>query len=532
MDKAVNSTLQFDVLLNMIIPVGESGRHFKHHLPIWKSGQEALLRKEFLRLEAMISMLKKHKPAVEQFRNALADIPWLPQTLKAMPERPLHLHECFELKKLVYYALQLKELCSKHNLTRLYPFPDLEKPYALLDPEHRHSPSFALSSAFDPKLAQYLAQLQDLQLTKRQTEHQLMKTAQKSLHLSQTTATIVISRLQTAKLKSLSQSPYYQLADENFANLTFKLKDSKQLITLKKQISLLTTRLSKTEEVVLKSLSKKLKSHAKAINRTAELICKLDWDYAKAIFAIQHNCVIPILSSKIQLRIPQAVNLPLKQHLTASGRNYQPIDLLFSSGLNVLTGPNMGGKTTALITAGQICLMAKYAIPIPAGEAELCLFDNVWFNRDSTHEENLSSFGREIVSLSNILKKKGRNLLLMDELAKGTNPAEGEVILIAVLDYAKKLPCLTLAATHFDKPAYLKSAAHYAIKGIDLKTLSKLITPTENNLKEQLNLLNTLMDYSLIKLSKSTKPPQNAIPIAQALGLPEEIIQKALHLIK
>jgi len=531
MDKTVNSALQFDLVLNLIEPVGESGRHFKHHLTFRKPGQEASLRKEFLRLEVFISALNKNKQAVEQFRSALIDLPWLPQTLKALQDRPLFLHECFELKKLLYYALQLKQLCQKHGLAKHYPFPDLDKPYALLDPEHKNSPSFALSAAFDPKLAQYITHLQDLQLAKRQAEAQLMQTAQKALHLNKATDVLVVSRLQTAKLNKLQKSSYYLLAEENFANLTFKLKDTKQLTTLKKQISALTSKLAKVEDTVLTSLSKKLKTHAKALSQTAELVGKLDWDYAKAVFAIRYNCVIPKLCNKLQLNITQAVNLPVQLNLTQSGRNYQPVDLCFSNRLNVLTGPNMGGKTTALKTAGLLCLLAQHAIPVPAGEAELCLFDHIWYNQDGETQENLSSFGREIVSLANILKKKGRNLLLLDELAKGTNPVEGEAILVAVLDYVRKLPCLTLAATHFDQPALLKQASQYAIKGIDTKALAGLFKTSDTSLNEQLDLLNSMMDYSLIKLSAQTKPPQNAIPVAEILGLPSEIIARASELL-
>ena len=532
MDKAVNSSLQFDLILNLIEPVGESGRHQSHHLHAYKPGQEASLRKDFTRLEALISTLKQNKKTTEQFRSTLVDIPWLPQTLKALSERTLFLHECFELKKLLYYALQLKELCHKHGLDKYYPFPALDKPYALLDPEHKNSPAFTLNAAFDPKLAKYIGQLQDLQLIRRQAKSQLMQTAQKALKLSNPVDVIVVSRAQTAQVNKLSKSSFYHLADENFANLTYKLKDTKQLTTIKTHISSLTVKLAKAEEAVLAALSKKLKTHAKAVIQTAELICMLDWDYAKVVFAIHHNCIIPKLSSKTQLKIDQAVNLPILLSLTESKRNYQPVDLHFSTQLNVITGPNMGGKTSALKTVGQLCMMAQYAIPLPAKEVELCLFDNIWYNHNSSSVENLSSFGREIVSLGNVLKKKGRNLLLLDELAKGTNPVEGEAILIAVLDYVRKLPCLTLAATHYDKPAQLRIVSHYAIKGIDVKALAGHFKTTEANLNAQLDLINSLMDYSMIKLAGKTKPPQNAIPIAEVLGLPDEIIQAALRIMQ
>jgi len=305
------------------------------------------------------------------------------------------------------------------------------------------------------------------------------------------------------------------------------LKDNKQLAETRKQISALSAQITKTEEAVLKSLSKKLNAYHPALIQTAELVQKLDWDYAKAVFAVRYNCCIPKITNKLQVYAKQAANLPVKFSQAEKNRRYQPVDLEFNNTLNIITGPNMGGKTTALKTIGQLCLLAQYAVPLPAKEAEICLFDNVWYNQELEGGENLSSFGKEIVSLSAILRKKGKTLFLFDELAKGTNPVEGEAILTAVLDYVKSLSCLCLAATHYDIAKNVKTAVQYAIKGIDIKALKKLSNIDKQSLEKQLDLINQLMDYSLIKLTGKAAPPQNAIPIAEILGLPEDIITKA-----
>jgi DNA mismatch repair protein MutS2 len=523
MDRLLSETLQFNQILDLLEPAGEAGRYHKHHLVSWKPGQENLLRKEYKRLEQLLAALSSDRKLANQLHSALSETPWLPLTLKALTERPLLLHECFEIKQLVYYSRQLKQLCHRHKLDKQYPFPDLDNLYALLDPDGQKSPAFTLSPAYDTRLAGYINRMQDLQQTKRQQEQQLLQEAQRSLHLNAPRLEIVVSRLQAKELHKLQESDFYYLADENFANLTFRLKDTPALATLKRKISALAIKLAVMEEEVLLKLSKKLANFSPDLLRIAEQVRRLDWDLAKAGFALKYCCCLPAISRKIQVSATQAVNLPVQLSLATSHRIYQPLDLRFTTSLSVLTGPNMGGKTTALKTAGQLCLLARYALPVPAKEAELCLYDNLWYNRVTEGDENLSSFGREIVSLVSALQKKGRSLFLLDELAKGTNPTEGEAILLAVLQYLANRDCLTLAATHYEQPARLAAATQYAIQGIDIKQLGKFSSADKSALEGQLDLLNQLMDYSLIRLSGKTKPPLNAIPIAQALGLPEEI---------
>lgn len=531
MDKALINSLEFNNILDLIQPSGENGKQMKYHLAAYKPGSENELIRQYQRLEHLIQSLYQDKKLQEQINSALSLAPLLNTTLKAVAERPLLLHECFELKKLIYYAIILRQSCEQAGLIKHYPFPHLNKVFAVLDTDQTQSPVFAISGSYSKKLAVYLGKLQDLQLKQRQIEHNLQTQAQQELGLKHPISTVVVSRLDTAKVKLFSKSKSFILVDENFANLTFKLKDNRELTALKKRVLILQTRLNKAEEAVLISISKQLRSQIKSILMTVEIIKLLDWDFAKAMFALKYNAIIPKINRSNKVIIQQAVCLPLQASMAEHKRKYQPLDLHFSHSVNVITGPNMGGKTTALKTLGQMVLLTQYALPIPAQKASVCLFDNIWFNHDEKASENLSSFGREIVSLAAILKKKGKSLLLLDELAKGTNPQEGEAILTAVLRYLTGKPCLSVAATHFDKPAHIKKAVQFAIKGIDIQQLEQLEDIDKATLHAQMDLFNNLMDYSLVKLSVKDAPPLNAIPIADILGLPEAIINEARKLL-
>jgi len=531
MEAGLRSLFGFDRVLNLIEPSGETGKFLRHNLPVWKPGQEALLKKEYARLQTLLDSLKAGKKLSGQLHSCLVNLNRLPLTLKALEERPLSLPELFEVKKLTHYVLLLRKLCTQANLLPHYPLPDLAVLYEILDPDRLETPAFSLSPAFDPKLAKLLGQKQELLLALREEEEDLLNQARTAIGLNKTVRELVVSRSQTALLSKLQSTSFYSLISENFANLTFQLADSPALLKLRRQLSSLETRLATTEEDVLAKLSRKVRPFAKSLAQATEIAALLDWDFAKARFTNTYNCTLPNIITACRIRLDKAVNLPVRMALESSGRRYQPLDLDFSAPLNVLTGPNMGGKTTALLSLGLLCTMAQHALPLPAAFAELPLFDTIWFNQDGLQVENLSSFGREIVSLTAVLQKKGRTLLLLDELAKGTNPAEGEALLTAILAHCAAMPGITLAATHFDQPARLPQAKQFAIKGIETASLKQLLQSIPADPEAQISLLNRLMDYNLAKQTAKSKPPRNAISIAAGLGLPAEIIQSAQNLL-
>jgi dsDNA-specific endonuclease/ATPase MutS2 len=527
MDKLTAKALHSDAILAWIQPAGELGRHYKLSLPVYKPGQETLLKHEYDRLAAFISILQQNPSLQHELEAVLSHLAWLPNTIRALSERSLYLHECFELKQYAYYASRLCEICTKSGLDQLYRLPDLSKAMQLLDPENTLVPTFQLSAGFDQRLGKLIAKLQSLQLQRRHLEKELAEQARQTLGLTRSQSEVVISRLQTEQVKLFAKSAYYRLSSENFANLTFKLQDNPALKQLRHRIELLTQKLKAAEERALTRLSIRLRSQVRTFSSSISTFSRLDWDFAKVIFALRCAGCIPVITKKTSIAIYRAENLFVKHSFEESERKYQPLDLVFSGSVNVLTGPNMGGKTTALVTLGQMCLLSSMAIPLPAKTASLPLFDHIWFNQEDAGQVSLSSFGREVVSLSAVLKKKGRQLLLIDELAKGTNPVEGEAILSALLVYLKEHTCFCLATTHYEQPAHLPFVHQFAIRGVDIAALSKLSQNTAHNLTISLQNLNQIMDYSLVALRRKQAPPQTAIAIAAALGLPTAIIELA-----
>ena len=428
----------------------------------------------------------------------------------------LSIHEIFELKSFVWHYQSLRAYMIETEVLS-YGIPDLNEVFELLDPDGGKIPYFRLSVAYSKKLAELDGVRQTLSLKLKHQRHELLSQAREMLDLPQLKEEFVLSRQQHDLINKISDSKYFVLNRESVANLGFTLADNDETNELKRQIAETNQALSSEEDKVLEQLSNKISEHYPALDKAVQTVKELGWDYALADFALRYDCCIPRLGDEIKLKGVR--NLPLQLSLEADKRPYQKLDLSFDKAANLITGPNMGGKTSILKCLAQCTFLLKKAIPLPAESATMPLYDFVYYNH-ATQTDSLSSFGAEVVDFTRALQQSGRGLFLLDEFAKGTNPREGEALATAVISYLVQSPHSTIAATHFSAPATLKMVSQYQIKGID----SSFDHYQDDDLDKRLIALASAMDYSLISVSASKSVPMNALKIARILGLPDEIL--------
>lgn len=117
----------------------------------------------------------------------------------------------------------------------------------------------------------------------------------------------------------------------------------------------------------------------------------------------------------------------------------------------IITGPNTGGKTVGLKTAGLLALMAQSGIPIPASRMEMPVFDAVLADIGDYQsiEQNLSTFSAHVTNIDRLSRTAtAQSLVLLDELGSATDPEEGAALAVAIAEHFLKIGCFTIISTH------------------------------------------------------------------------------------
>jgi DNA mismatch repair protein MutS2 len=280
---------------------------------------------------------------------------------------------------------------------------------------------------------------------------------------------------------------------------------------------------------VLRRLSAEVGRVAKPLTYAIDILAKFDLVTAKAKFSRDYQMYAPEINEDGRLWLRQARH-PLLMNLFRSPpnptsstdpdpalveppREVVPIDvrLGFSFNLLIVTGPNTGGKTVCLKTAGLLCLMAQSGMHIPAGEgSNLPIFHAVLadIGDEQSLEQSLSTFSSHVSRIASILKQAdGKSLVLLDELGAGTDPTEVAALGRAILDALDAGGCRAMVTTHLGDLktyAFHNERAENAAVEFDAETLR----PTFRLLIGQYGM-------------------SNALKIARRLKLPRDLLRRA-----
>jgi len=206
---------------------------------------------------------------------------------------------------------------------------------------------------------------------------------------------------------------------------------------------------------ILREFTGRLRQHAGEIAASVRALARLELILAKAEFALDLGCVVPRLSpeSNRRLILRDARHPLLEDILRKQRKTVVPItfDLDEQQRTLLISGPNTGGKTVTLKTAGLLALMAHAGLPVPARDAEFPLFDEVLadIGDHQSIAESLSTFSAHIVTIRSMLERATPDsLILIDELGRATDPEEGGALGVAVLHAFGMRGAFTLASTH------------------------------------------------------------------------------------
>lgn len=274
---------------------------------------------------------------------------------------------------------------------------------------------------------------------------------------------------------------------------------------------------AREEEVVLAALSGRIGERVDSIAAALDALAHADLRGACARLAVDLALVAPRVEDPLE-REAMVVELVAARHplLQLDGVAVVPSDLRASAGKAlVVSGPNAGGKTVALKTIGLCALMVRAGLPVPAlAGSRVAPFDVVLTDvgDDQSLARNLSTFSAHVKNLAHILDRAGRGaLVLLDELAGGTDPREGEALATSVLEGLAGRGAAIACTTHYEGLKTLALADDRFVNasvGFDLESM----TPT-------------------FRVAMGVPGASSALAVARRFGIDERVLGRAQELL-
>jgi DNA mismatch repair protein MutS2 len=252
------------------------------------------------------------------------------------------------------------------------------------------------------------------------------------------------------------------------------------IVTLNNQIQELHAHEKKEIIKILKRITDQIRQHIDEISTNLALLTQIDVLIAKARYSIVVDGNAPDVQDNFEWHIKNAFH-PLLLKKLAKAAVPISVDIGTDFHTMIITGPNAGGKTVSLKTIGVLQMLFQSGFHVPVAEdSKFPLCKNLFavIGDEQSIEDDLSTFSSHITKLNQIIHAAShRSLILIDEIGKGTDPAEGSALAIAILERLNREGLVTIVTTHH---AELKAFAHNipgvinAAMQFDIKSLSPL----------------------------------------------------------
>lgn len=363
--------------------------------------------------------------------------------------------ELFEIKMFALVAQEIAELQNERSKIVLE-VPDLSQLIQLLDPQNTRIPSFHIYSIYSEELAKVR---QELKMAKTENE-----------------------------------------------NWNSKIEE-------------LFNKAQEIETKVREDLCVRMSAYGNDLVKSLNQLAHLDLLIAKALQSKTWNFCRPEISREKTI-YKEMFNPLVKHELLKQNKEYQAVDIQIEKSVCLITGANMAGKTVLLKTLALCQYLFQFGFYVPARTAKIAIVDQILVSMNDEQSElsGLSSFASEMMTVSgmvDVAKKQNNVLILVDELARTTNPVEGLAIVNAVADIFYRNEVRSVITTHYSglQACFRK----LRVKGLDKDFEEQIITQKN---------INSYMDYSLVE-DQNGEVPHEALRIASLLGINKEIIERA-----
>lgn len=460
--------LGFKKLLSRVETLSPYGKSKLKGLKNYLRGEEDLLEEEFNKMETFMKFSSNNRDIVRNVEGIIHRLKDIKTAINnCLKEHILDEVDLFEIKVQAFLMEELNEYLKEFpNELHDFLLKDVSKIIKALDPDNDRTPTFYIYESYSPELREI-----------------------------------------REKKKGIEKEIY---ASNDFDEIT-RLKEERLKVLVEEE---------RVELEIKKKLTSILYDEAEDFLENIEKIGNLDFLMAKVRFAKTYGGIRPEISKNYEIDVKGLVNIEVREVLEAKSRPFTPIDISIGSGVTIITGANMGGKSVALKTITENLLLFHMGFFVIAEEAKFPLIDFVFFISDDMQDisKGLSTFGAEIMKLKevNVFLDLGIGFVVFDEFARGTNPKEGQKFVEALAKYLNDRPTISLMTTHFDG-IVREGMNHYQVVGLKNVDFNKLKTKIELS-SNSMGLIQEYMDFRLEKAGKE-EVPKDALNIAKLIGI-------------
>ena len=497
------------VMFNLDLNTPFGRKQLKEIQPYYP-GEEEELREELGRVEMMIEFVKQNRTLTDKIQEVFMEVKDPSLTVQRSGSTTLSVVELYEVKSLLLQMRQLRKLTMEHeigdykgshciseikeNLTEggenqlpaferaedepvvntvpeEYFLEDTEDLLNELDPRGDRMNTFYIYNEFSPLLGEYRGKKREYELLIRKEQKQAREELRKEYGIQLTPKFDIVVAKSHPDFEKIQNIKELEVVDQDYMSVTMQLKPTEQIYDYICEVEKINADIDMEEERIREQLSRKVSLKAEVLTRNCERMGALDLALARAIYSIKHDLVKPEIG---------------------------------------------------------------FFVPAKKATVGLSNYMQILIGDSQSVERGLSSFGSEMEELKEILDHGvDRSLILIDEIASGTNPTEGTALTKSLVDYLIEKPYISLITTHFESVTEREGVVNMQVRGLADCNFTLLNSEIQHaNRRDRINIISKYMDYRLYRVDNEAQVPKDALSIAAMLGIDKAIIDGAKKYIR
>ena len=363
-----------------------------------------------------------------------------------------------------------------------------------------------ISDAASPELAAIRRKINRAEMQLRETLDKMIKNKTTQQYLQENSVTIRDGRF-VLPVKTEHRSHISGLVHDTSATGQTIFIEPMAIVEANNDIRILQGREQEEIERIIKELCSDAGDYADVLCESYQICAELNLYFAKANLGAKLKCSMPKITDDGKMNLIKA------RHPLLDKNKAVPINLSLGEDYQalIITGPNTGGKTVALKTAGLLSAMTMCGLLIPVSDGSaISVFENILVDIGDSQsiEQNLSTFSSHTNKVIEILATADeKSLVLLDELGSGTDPVEGSALAVSIIRRLIFNGARLMVTTHYQ----------------ELKVFA-IDTPNVQNASCEFDIETLRPTYRLIVGSPGKS---NAFAISESLGMPSDIIEEA-----